>query len=107
MTPAPPAATAAGPYALQIRGVSHRFGPVVALDDVSLVVPRGAFVVLLGPNGAGKSTLFALITRLYDNVTGEIRILGHDVRRSPAGAPPQRGLVLPRPRPAPGPRGRQ
>ena len=69
-----------------MRGVSHSFGPVQALDDVSLAVPRGAFVVLLGPNGAGKSTLFALVTRLYDNVSGEIRILGHDVRRQPTAA---------------------
>jgi ABC-2 type transport system ATP-binding protein len=80
--------------ALAVRSVSHRFGPVVALDDVSLGVPRGAFVVLLGPNGAGKSTLFALITRLYDNVTGAIQILGHDVRRSPAAALQQLGVVF-------------
>jgi ABC-2 type transport system ATP-binding protein len=80
--------------ALLVRGVSHRFGQVVALDDVSLAVPRGGFVVLLGPNGAGKSTLFALITRLYDNVTGEIRILGHDVRRQPAAALQQLGVVF-------------
>ena len=39
--------------ALKVRGVSHSFGPIQALRDVSLAVPRGAFVVLLGPNGAG------------------------------------------------------
>ena len=80
--------------ALLVRGVSHRFGPVAALDDVSLSVARGGFVVLLGPNGAGKSTLFALITRLYDNVSGEIRILGHDVRRQPGAALQQLGVVF-------------
>ena len=80
--------------ALSVRGVSHRFGSVLALDAISLVVPRGGLVVLLGPNGAGKSTLFALITRLYDNVTGEIRILGHDVRRQPAAALQQLGVVF-------------
>jgi ABC-2 type transport system ATP-binding protein len=83
-----------GAEALLVRGVSHRFGPVLALDDISLAVPRGAFVVLLGPNGAGKSTLFALITRLYDNVSGEIRILGHDVRRRPVAALQQLGVVF-------------
>ena len=67
--------------ALLVRNVSHKFGDTLALDDVSLEVPRGAFVVLLGLNGAGKSTLFALVTRLYDNVTGDIRIFGYDVRR--------------------------
>jgi ABC-2 type transport system ATP-binding protein len=80
--------------ALRVRGVSHRFASMLALDDVSLVVPRGAFVVLLGPNGAGKSTLFALITRLYDNVSGEIRILGHDVRRHPTAALQRLGVVF-------------
>ena len=80
--------------ALEIRGVSHRFGTRTVLDEVSLSVPRGAFVVLLGPNGAGKSTLFALITRLYDNVTGEIRILGYDVRRQPTSALQQLGVVF-------------
>jgi ABC-2 type transport system ATP-binding protein len=80
--------------ALLVRGVSHSFGPIRALADVSLRVPRGAFVVLLGPNGAGKSTLFALVTRLYDNVSGEIRILGHDVRRHPTAALQQLGVVF-------------
>jgi ABC-2 type transport system ATP-binding protein len=83
-----------GAEALLVRGVSHRFGTALALDDVSLAVPRGGLVVLLGPNGAGKSTLFALITRLYDSVSGEIRILGNDVRRRPAAALQQLGVVF-------------
>lgn len=82
------------PAALAVRSVSHRFGANTVLDGVSLEVPRGAFVLLLGPNGAGKSTLFALITRLYDNVSGEIRILGHDVRRHPMAALQQLGVVF-------------
>jgi ABC-2 type transport system ATP-binding protein len=84
----------ANPNALEIRGLSHRFGPNLALDNVSLTVPRGGFVVLLGPNGAGKSTLFALATRLYDNTSGEIFILGHDVRRQPMAALSNLGVVF-------------
>jgi ABC-2 type transport system ATP-binding protein len=80
--------------ALVVRGISHRFGPKLALDNVSLAVPRGAFAVLLGPNGAGKSTLFALVTRLYDSVSGEIRILSHDVRRHPTAALQHLGVVF-------------
>jgi ABC-2 type transport system ATP-binding protein len=90
----PPVSPPREPDALNVRGLSHRFGQNLALDNVSLAVPRGAFVVLLGPNGAGKSTLFALATRLYDNVSGEIRILGHDVRRQPMAALRNLGVVF-------------
>lgn len=80
--------------ALSVAGVSHAFGERRALADVSLEVPAGSFTVLLGLNGAGKSTLFALITRLYDNVGGEIRVCGHDVRRSPSVALREIGVVF-------------
>ncbi|MEP9378527.1 ABC transporter ATP-binding protein [Aquabacter sp. CN5-332] len=80
--------------ALSVAGVSHGFGDRPALIDVSLDVPAGSFTVLLGLNGAGKSTLFALITRLYDNVSGEIRVFGHDVRRAPSAALRQIGVVF-------------
>ena len=94
----PPATTSpagqGSPPALFVENVSHSFGEKKALDDVSLVVPAGKFTVLLGLNGAGKSTLFSLITRLYDNVSGEIRILGHDVRRHPSEALRQLGVVF-------------
>lgn len=80
--------------ALVVSGVSHSFGDKLALDNVSVSVPRGSFVVLLGLNGAGKSTLFALVTRLYDNVSGEIRILGNDVRRRPSAALQRLGVVF-------------
>ncbi len=80
--------------ALDVEHVSHTFGDIKVLDDVSLSVPRGTFSVLLGPNGAGKSTLFALITRLYDNISGEIRLLGSDVRRKPSQALRRLGVVF-------------
>ncbi len=83
-----------GPLALDVAGVSHAFGTHTVLDNVSLAVPRGAMVVLLGLNGAGKSTLFALITRLYDNVSGAIKILGEDVRRKPTIALQRLGVVF-------------
>ncbi len=84
----------AGAAALVISGVSHSFGENRVLDNVSLVVPQGSFTVLLGLNGAGKSTLFSLVTRLYDNVSGEIRILGHDVRRRPTQALQRLGVCF-------------
>lgn len=80
--------------ALTVHGVSHKFGHFTALDNVSLSVPQGSFTILLGLNGAGKSTLFALITRLYDNTSGSISILGHDVRRQPTTALQRLGVVF-------------
>ncbi len=80
--------------ALVVSGVSHSFGERQVLNQVSLTVEQGAFVVLLGLNGAGKSTLFSLITRLYDNVTGQIAIRGFDVRRKPSQALQRLGVVF-------------
>lgn len=80
--------------ALSVANVTHAFGARKALDDVSLNVPAGSFTALLGPNGAGKTTLFSLITRLYDNRSGAIEVLGFDVRRQPAAALSQLGVVF-------------
>ncbi|ADZ69456.1 ABC transporter ATP-binding protein [Polymorphum gilvum] len=80
--------------ALQITGVRHSFGKTRALDDVSLSVKEGSFTALLGVNGAGKTTLFSLITRLYDNVSGEILVCGYDVRRRPGPALASLGVVF-------------
>ena len=80
--------------ALSIKGVSHSFGARNALVDVNLAVASGQFCALLGLNGAGKTTLFSLITRLYDNVSGTIEVLGHDVRRQPVKALQHLGVVF-------------
>lgn len=80
--------------ALEIAHVSHDFGGFRALDDVSLRVPRGGFTALLGVNGAGKTTLFNLVTRLYANLSGEIRVAGHDLRREPGAALRRLGVVF-------------
>ncbi len=80
--------------ALTVEAVSHAFGGKKALDDVSLEVPRGGFVALLGINGAGKTTLFSLVTRLYDNISGSIKVCGFDVRRKPGPALARLGVVF-------------
>ena len=83
--------------ALDISDVSHRFGARQALDHVTMRVERGAFTALLGPNGAGKTTLFALITRLYHNRDGQIRIFGRDLKREPSAALAEMGVVFQKP----------
>ncbi len=59
---------------LELRGMSKRFGSVVANDNISLVVQPGEIVGLLGENGAGKSTLMNLLYGLYQADSGEILI---------------------------------
>ena len=87
-------ADAKSQLALEVDGVSHSFGLRIALDDVSLSVPERKICGLLGLNGAGKTTLFSLITRLYDNATGSIKVCDFDVRRAPTQALQRLGVVF-------------
>jgi len=80
--------------ALVICGVSHSYGSRRALIDVDFTVLPASFTALLGLNGAGKSTLFSLVTRLFGIQSGEIRIFGHDIGRSPGEALRLLGVVF-------------
>ncbi len=62
--------------ALELDRVSKHFGPLAALDDVSLRVTRGSLFGLLGPNGAGKTTLLSIAAGFLRPDTGEARVLG-------------------------------
>jgi ABC-2 type transport system ATP-binding protein len=83
--------------ALDVADVSHRFGSRQALSHISLRVERGDFTALLGPNGAGKTTLFAIITRLYNNREGQVRIFGRNLQREPSAALAEIGVVFQKP----------
>jgi branched-chain amino acid transport system ATP-binding protein len=68
---------------LSVRGVSVRFGGIVALDDVSFDVARGDICGLIGPNGAGKTTLFNCMSRLYQYQSGDILMEGQSLTNVP------------------------
>ena len=64
---------------LSVRGVTVRFGGIVALEGVSFDVARGDICGLIGPNGAGKTTLFNCMSRLYQYQAGDIVFEGASI----------------------------
>jgi len=69
---------------LKISGLSASYGPVRALEEVSLEVPEGGIVTLLGSNGAGKTTTLRVISGLLRPTTGSVEFLGRRIdRRTP------------------------
>ncbi|MFZ4760503.1 MAG: ABC transporter ATP-binding protein [Burkholderiaceae bacterium] len=72
-----------GDALLSVRGVTVKFGGIVALDAVSFDVPRGGVCGLIGPNGAGKTTLFNCLSRLYQYQEGDILYEGKSVTATP------------------------
>ena len=72
--------------ALEVIGISRRFGDVLALDEVSLRLDEGEVVALTGPSGAGKTTLARTVSGLEAPSAGALKIAGQDMRRIPARA---------------------
>ena len=68
---------------LEIRGLSKRFGPITAVDNVSFSVEQGEVLGFLGPNGAGKSTTMKMIAGFIAPSAGHVRVLGEDVGEAP------------------------
>jgi ABC-2 type transport system ATP-binding protein len=67
---------------LQVTGLTHDYGEVVALRDLNLEVPAGV-TGLVGANGAGKTTMLRLMLGLLHPTAGEMQVLGHDPQREP------------------------
>jgi len=66
---------------LAVRGITMRFGGIVALDAVSFDMQPGQIVGLIGPNGAGKTTLFNCVSRLYTPDEGDLLFKGQSIVR--------------------------
>jgi len=62
--------------AIELEGLTRRYGERVALRDVTLSLPTGATLVVFGPNGAGKSTLLRVLSTLLRPHSGTVRVLG-------------------------------
>jgi multiple sugar transport system ATP-binding protein len=76
---------------VKLQNISRSYGKQVALDDVTMTVPDGAFVVLLGPTGAGKTTTLRIASGLDRPDTGKVLINGQDVSRD---TPAQRNVAM-------------
>ena len=74
-----------------LNGISKSFGAQVALDDVTMTIPDGAFVVLLGPTGAGKTTTLRMVSGLDRPDAGTVTIGGRNVA---ALTPAQRDVAM-------------
>ena len=83
--------------ALLLDNVVKSYGPVRAVDGVSLEAQPGEFIALLGPNGAGKTTLFQLLSGLFTADSGRIEVMGHDMARDPVPALARLGIVFQQP----------
>jgi ABC-2 type transport system ATP-binding protein len=73
------------PSIVEIRRLTRKFGAMTALDDVSLVIPRGGVFGLIGGNGAGKTTLIKHILGLLKAESGIVRVFGLDPVQNPVG----------------------
>ena len=71
---------------LELRNITKKFGDFAATDRVSFAVKRGEIFGLLGPNGAGKSTTFRMMCGLLTPTSGEGRVMGIDLKKSPSQA---------------------
>jgi ABC-2 type transport system ATP-binding protein len=82
--------TAATEFAVEMDGLTRRFGDFTAVDGVTLRIPKGHLYGFLGLNGAGKTTTIRMLTTLLPPTSGSARLWGHDVMKDPLAV---RGLV--------------
>jgi ABC-2 type transport system ATP-binding protein len=85
--------TAPAEYAIETAALTRRFGAFVAVDGVTLKIPKGCLYGFLGLNGAGKTTTIRMLTTLLPATSGTAKVWGHDVTRDPLAVRLLVGLV--------------
>ena len=93
-----PASCQASHWAVEVHGLTKRFGARAAIDDVDLLVPRGSAFGYLGPNGAGKTTLIRVLLGLTRADSGTISLLGVPVPAQRSRALARVGAIVDEPR---------
>jgi branched-chain amino acid transport system ATP-binding protein len=78
---------------LEVRDLVATYGPVTALDGVSLTVPAGQITAVLGANGAGKTTLLRTVSGLVRPKAGSVHLEGQDITRVPVEMMVRRGMA--------------
>ncbi len=79
--------------AIELRGLSRQFGRTLAVNNLSLKIPRGSTFGLIGPNGAGKSTTIKMLMGMLSPTEGYARVLGMDVFDEPVAVKQRVGYV--------------
>lgn len=80
--------------AIEVDGLTHRYGNRLALTEVSFSIVRGAVFAFLGPNGGGKTTLFRILATVHPPQTGRVRVAGFDVEDELYTVRAQLGVVF-------------
>jgi len=79
--------------AIEVSEITKKFGPIIAVDNVSFDVMEGEFFGFLGPNGAGKTTLIRMLTTLLKPTSGKAVVACCDVAKNPKGVRQEIGVV--------------
>jgi gliding motility-associated transport system ATP-binding protein len=78
---------------IQVENLTKRYGPTLAVSDVSFEVQKGEVLGFLGPNGAGKTTTMRILTGFLTATEGRARVAGYDVREEPLEAKRRTGYL--------------
>jgi len=87
--------TVADTPSIEVKHLRKLYGEIVAVDDLTFTVPRGAVLGLLGGNGAGKTTTIAMLLGLLEPTAGDIHVLGIDMKRRRYAALPRMNFSSP------------